>query len=97
LKKRECPIPFYFNYRTDLASVSLAKTTLLDAGKTGKYFHLSCHFLTGLEPLVELPQGGEGLLAIDNDAAGSGNRDLLAHCIDTAMWLKWWYKRMFLP
>jgi len=36
----------------------------------------------------ELPQGGEGLWRLDAAAAGSGvTGDLLAHCIDTAMWL----------
>ena len=36
----------------------------------------------------ELPQGGEGLWRLDVDVAGSGvTGDLLAHCIDTAMWL----------
>jgi len=35
-----------------------------------------------------LPQGGEGLWRLDADAAGSGvTGDLLAHCIDTAIWL----------
>jgi predicted dehydrogenase len=35
-----------------------------------------------------LPQGGAGLWRLDVAAAGSGvTGDLLAHCIDTAMWL----------
>jgi len=35
-----------------------------------------------------LPQGGEGLWRLDAKAAGSGvTGDLLAHCIDTALWL----------
>jgi predicted dehydrogenase len=35
-----------------------------------------------------LPQGGEALWRLDVDAAGSGvTGDLLAHCIDTAIWL----------
>ena len=36
----------------------------------------------------DLPQGGAGLWRLDVKAAGSGvTGDLLAHCIDTAMWL----------
>ena len=36
----------------------------------------------------DLPQGGEGLWRLDVKVAGSGvTGDLLAHCIDTAMWL----------
>jgi predicted dehydrogenase len=36
----------------------------------------------------ELPQGGAGLWRLDKNVAGSGvTGDLLAHCIDTAMWL----------
>jgi myo-inositol 2-dehydrogenase/D-chiro-inositol 1-dehydrogenase len=35
-----------------------------------------------------LPQGGAGLWRLDAGAAGSGvTGDLLAHCIDTALWL----------
>src|SRR5213079_223358 len=37
---------------------------------------------------ADLPQGGAGLWRMDADVAGSGvTGDLLAHCIDTAMWL----------
>ena len=36
----------------------------------------------------DLPQGGEGLWRLDAKVAGSGvTGDLLAHCIDTAIWL----------
>ena len=35
-----------------------------------------------------MPQGGEGLWRLDAKVAGSGvTGDLLAHCIDTAIWL----------
>ncbi|EDY21475.1 conserved hypothetical protein [Chthoniobacter flavus Ellin428] len=37
---------------------------------------------------ADLPQGGAGLWRLDAKAAGSGvTGDLLAHCIDTALWL----------
>ena len=42
----------------------------------------------GLDDLADLPQGGAGLWRLDVKAAGSGvTGDLLAHCIDTALWL----------
>ena len=42
---------------------------------------------TGRFP-TDLPQGGEGLWRLDVSVAGSGvTGDLLAHCIDTALWL----------
>ena len=42
----------------------------------------------GLDDLADLPQGGEGLWRLDVSVAGSGvTGDLLAHCIDTALWL----------
>jgi predicted dehydrogenase len=42
----------------------------------------------GLDHRHRLPQGGEGLWRLDAAAAGSGvTGDLLAHCIDTAIWL----------
>ena len=42
----------------------------------------------GLDDLKDLPQGGPGLWRLDVAAAGSGvTGDLLAHCIDTALWL----------
>jgi predicted dehydrogenase len=76
----------WYNYRR-VPAVTLAKQ-LIDAGKLGKIFHYRANFLQDWTISPELPQGGEGLWRLDNDAAGSGvTGDLLAHCIDTAMWL----------
>ena len=76
----------WYNYRR-LPSVTLAKQ-LIDSGKLGRIFHYRANFLQDWTISPELPQGGEGLWRLDNDAAGSGvTGDLLAHCIDTAMWL----------
>ena len=86
IEKAGVPNTVYFNYRR-LPSVTLAKQ-LIDAGKLGKIFHYRANFLQDWTISPELPQGGEGLWRLDNDAAGSGvTGDLLAHCIDTAMWL----------
>ncbi|NKI27016.1 Gfo/Idh/MocA family oxidoreductase [Arenibacter sp. 6A1] len=76
----------WYNYRR-VPAVTLAKK-LIDAGKLGKIFHYRANFLQDWTISPELPQGGEGLWRLDNEAAGSGvTGDLLAHCIDTAMWL----------
>ena len=76
----------WYNYRR-VPAVTLAKQ-LVDSGKLGKIFHYRTNFLQDWTINPELPQGGEGLWRLDNDAAGSGvTGDLLAHCIDTAMWL----------
>lgn len=76
----------WYNYRR-LPAVTLAKQ-LIDSGKLGKIFHYRANFLQDWTISPELPQGGEGTWRLDIEAAGSGvTGDLLAHCIDTAMWL----------
>ena len=76
----------WYNYRR-VPAVSLAKE-IIDTGKLGKIFHYRANFLQDWTISPELPQGGEGLWRLDVAAAGSGvTGDLLAHCIDTAMWL----------
>jgi predicted dehydrogenase len=60
----------------------------VDSGKLGKIFHYRANFLQDWTISPELPQGGDGLWRLDVNAAGSGvTGDLLAHCIDTAMWI----------
>ncbi|MBI1375739.1 MAG: gfo/Idh/MocA family oxidoreductase [Phycisphaera sp.] len=76
----------WYNYRR-LPAVTLAKQ-LIDSGKLGRIFHYRANFLQDWTISEDLPQGGEGLWRLDVAAAGSGvTGDLLAHCIDTAMWL----------
>lgn len=76
----------WYNYRR-IPAVTLAKQ-IVDSGKLGKIFHYRANFLQDWTISPELPQGGEGLWRLDVEAAGSGvTGDLLAHCIDTAMWL----------
>ena len=76
----------WYNYRR-IPAVSLAKQ-IIASGKPGKIFHYRANFLQDWTINAELPQGGTGLWRLDADAAGSGvTGDLLAHCIDTAMWL----------
>ncbi len=76
----------WYNYRR-VPAVTLAKQ-IIDSGKLGKIFHYRANFLQDWTISPDLPQGGEGLWRLDLEAAGSGvTGDLLAHCIDTAMWL----------
>jgi predicted dehydrogenase len=76
----------WYNYRR-VPAVTLAKQ-LIDEGKLGKIFHYRAKFLQDWTISKDLPQGGQGLWRLDVGVAGSGvTGDLLAHCIDTAMWL----------
>ncbi|QEC51369.1 putative dehydrogenase [Anseongella ginsenosidimutans] len=76
----------WYNYRR-LPAVTLAKQ-VIDSGKLGRIFHYRANFLQDWTISADLPQGGESLWRLDANAAGSGvTGDLLAHCIDTAMWL----------
>jgi len=76
----------WYNYRR-VPAVTLAKQ-IIDSGKLGKIFHYRANFLQDWTINADLPQGGEALWRLDIDAAGSGvTGDLLAHCIDTAIWL----------
>ncbi|NKB52047.1 MAG: gfo/Idh/MocA family oxidoreductase [Rhizobiaceae bacterium] len=76
----------WYNYRR-IPAVTLAKQ-IIDEGKLGKIFHYRAKFLQDWTIADDLPQGGAGLWRLDAGVAGSGvTGDLLAHCIDTAIWL----------
>ena len=76
----------WYNYRR-IPAVTLAKQ-LIDEGRLGRVFHYRAKFLQDWTISADLPQGGAGLWRLDASAAGSGvTGDLLAHCIDTAIWL----------
>ena len=76
----------WYNYRR-LPAVTLAKK-IIESGKLGKIFHYRANFLQDWTINADLPQGGDAAWRMDVDVAGSGvTGDLLAHCIDTAMWL----------
>lgn len=75
----------WYNYRR-IPAVTLAKQ-IIDSGKLGRIFHLRAQFLQDWTISSDVPQGGQATWRLDADAAGSGvTGDLLAHCIDTAMW-----------
>ena len=76
----------WYNYRR-VPAVTLAKQ-IVDSGKLGRIFHYRANFLQDWTISSDLPQGGEALWRLDVAAAGSGvTGDLLAHCIDTAIWI----------
>jgi predicted dehydrogenase len=86
VEKARVPNMVWYNYRR-IPAVTLAKQ-LIDEGKLGRIFHYRAKFLQDWTISPELPQGGTGLWRLDVAAAGSGvSGDLLAHCIDTALWL----------
>lgn len=76
----------WYNYRR-VPAVTLLKA-LLDDGRFGRIFHYRAKFLQDWTISEDLPQGGAGLWRLDASVAGSGvTGDLLAHAIDTALWL----------
>jgi predicted dehydrogenase len=76
----------WYNYRR-VPAVTLAQHLIRD-GKLGRIFHYSANFLQDWTISEDVPQGGAALWRLDGAAAGSGvTGDLLAHCIDTALWL----------
>jgi len=76
----------WYNYRR-IPAVTMAKQ-LIDEGKLGRIFHYRALFLQDWTISEDVPQGGTATWRLDAQAAGSGvTGDLLAHCIDTAIWL----------
>lgn len=80
------PNMVWFNYRR-VPAIALARQ-LVDEGRVGKPFHYRATYLQDWTIAEDVPQGGAALWRLDADVAGSGvTGDLLAHSIDTAMWL----------
>ena len=76
----------WFNYRR-VPAIALARQ-LIEEGRIGRPFHYRATYLQDWTISEDVPQGGAGLWRLDADVAGSGvTGDLLAHSIDTAMWL----------
>jgi myo-inositol 2-dehydrogenase/D-chiro-inositol 1-dehydrogenase len=86
VEKAGVPNMVWYNYRR-VPAITLARQ-LIEDGKLGKIFHYRAKFLQDWTINADLPQGGAGTWRLDVDVAGSGvTGDLLAHCIDTAIWL----------
>jgi len=85
VEKAGVPNLVSFNYRR-VPAVTMAKQ-LIDSGKLGRIFHYRANFLQDWTISTKVPQGGMATWRLDVKAAGSGvTGDLLAHCIDTAIW-----------
>src|SRR6202007_1830118 len=75
----------WYNYRR-IPAVTLAKR-IVTSGKLGRIFHYRAKFLQDWTISPAVQQGGTAW-RLDVNVAGSGvTGDLLAHCIDTAIWL----------
>ncbi|MDX1981722.1 MAG: Gfo/Idh/MocA family oxidoreductase [Bryobacteraceae bacterium] len=86
VEKYKVPNMVWFNYRR-VPAVALAKQ-IMDEGRVGRTFHYRATYLQDWTISEDVPQGGAGLWRLDANVAGSGvTGDLLAHSIDTAMWL----------
>src|SRR3954464_7135048 len=86
VQKAKVPNMVWYNYRR-VPAVTMAKQ-LIEEGRLGRVFHYRANFLQDWTISKDLPQGGAALWRLDVKAAGSGvTGDLLAHCIDTAIWL----------
>lgn len=86
VEKAKVPNMVWYNYRR-VPAVTLAKQ-LVAEGRLGKIFHYRAKFLQDWTISPDLPQGGTALWRLDVKVAGSGvTGDLLAHCIDTAIWI----------
>ncbi len=86
VEKAGVPNLVSYNYRR-IPAVTMAKQ-LIDSGRLGRIFHYRAKFLQDWTISKDLPQGGDALWRLDVKVAGSGvTGDLLAHCIDTALWL----------
>jgi predicted dehydrogenase len=86
VEKAKVPNMTWFNYRR-VPAISLARQ-VIDEGRVGRPFHYRALYLQDWTIASDVPQGGPGLWRLDVDVAGSGvTGDLLAHSIDTALWL----------
>ena len=76
----------WYNYRR-IPAVMLAKH-IVESGKLGRIYHYRANFLQDWCISEDVPQGGASNWRLNIAEAGSGvTGDLLAHCIDTALWL----------
>jgi predicted dehydrogenase len=86
VKKAGVRTMVWYNYRR-IPAVTLAKK-MIESGKLGRIYHYRAKFLQDWTISPDVPQGGAALWRLDVNTAGSGvTGDLLAHCIDTAIWL----------
>ena len=86
VEKAGVPNTVWYNYRR-VPAVTLTSRWSSPAG-SGKIFHYRAKFLQDWTISPDVPQGGAGTWRLDVEAAGSGvTGDLIAHCVDTAIWI----------
>jgi predicted dehydrogenase len=86
VEKAKVPNMVWYNYRR-VPAVMLIKQ-VVEQGTLGRIYHYRANFLQDWTISPDVPQGGAGTWRLDVDAAGSGvTGDLLAHCLDTALWI----------
>jgi predicted dehydrogenase len=86
VEKAGVPNTVWYNYRR-VPAVSLIKQ-VAESGRLGKIYHYRAKFLQDWTISPDVPQGGTGTWRLDVEAAGSGvTGDLIAHCLDTAIWI----------
>jgi len=86
VEKAGVPNMVWFNYRR-VPAIALARQ-IVEEGRVGRPFHYRATYLQDWTISTDVPQGGAALWRLDVNVAGSGvTGDLLAHSIDTAMWL----------
>lgn len=86
IEKAGVPNMVWFNYRR-VPAIALARQ-LVSEQRIGRPFHYRATYLQDWTIAEDVPQGGAALWRLDAKVAGSGvTGDLLAHSIDTAMWL----------
>lgn len=80
------PNMVWFNYRR-VPAIALAKQ-VIDEGRLGRIFHYRATYLQDWTISEKVPVGGPATWRLEKDVAGAGvSGDLLAHNIDTALWL----------
>jgi predicted dehydrogenase len=80
------PNMVWFNYRR-VPAISLAKQ-IIQEGRLGRVFHYRATYLQDWTISAKVPVGGPATWRLEKDVAGAGvSGDLLAHNIDTALWL----------
>jgi predicted dehydrogenase len=93
VEKAGVPNMVWFNYRR-VPAIALAKQ-IVDEKRIGRPFHYRATYLQDWTIAEDVPQGGDALWRLESRTAGSGvTGDLLAHSIDTAMWLNGGIKRV---
>jgi predicted dehydrogenase len=86
VERAKAPNMVWFNYRR-VPAIALARQ-IIDEKRVGRPFHYRATYLQDWTISPDVPQGGDILWRLDVAVAGSGvTGDLLAHSIDTAMWL----------